>query len=100
MTLKDLYKLYLYGGNLNTALTDQNAIDIDYPDGSKYVGALKESDNYELLLDKGVYRKKQKNNNSYYKSFEGTYDVGVPHGPDCTLEIKLSTWPKYHAFIN
>ena len=51
-------------------------------------------------MDKGVYKKKPKNNNAYYKNFEGTYMDGVPHGKDCKVDVKLSKWPKYHVFIS
>ena len=60
-------------------------IDIEYPDGSKFMGSLKEGENYELVIQKGVYRKKVKNNNSYFKRFEGQFKDGIPHGEDCLI---------------
>jgi hypothetical protein len=91
--MKDLMKLYLSGANL---LSDNinDEIEIEYPDGSKFKGRLKEEPNYELVIHEGSLRKKQKNNNSYFKQYEGAFLEGVPHGKDCTLEIKLSTWPR------
>lgn len=44
--------------------------------------------------------KKPKNNNSYYKSFVGTFVDGVPCGDNCEMQLKLTYWPRSHFFIN
>mgnify|MGYP003339082623 CR=1 FL=1 len=57
-------------------------MDLEYPDGSKYRGKLAESSVELLELDNGTYTKKSKFNNSYYKSYTGSYRDGIPHGID------------------
>lgn len=70
--------------------------EVEYPDGSRFKGTMEEGIDY-LQISKGEYRKKPKNNNSYYKCYTGGYKEGVPHGSDGAIEIKLSLWPHYHA---
>jgi hypothetical protein len=65
-------------GNLLTENINEE-VDIEYPDGSKYSGMLKEGPNYELFVSEGTYKKKAKNNHSYYKRYLGQYEAGVPH---------------------
>jgi hypothetical protein len=52
------------------------------------------------MISKGEFKKKPKNNNSYYKRFQGEFVDGVPHGKDGVLEIKLSAWPRYHLIVS
>jgi hypothetical protein len=47
--MKDLYKLYFSGGVLMSENIKED-IDIEYPDGSKFMGSLKEGENYELVI--------------------------------------------------
>jgi hypothetical protein len=106
--MKIVYQLYYAEGNLLSErlypLVDENLeqkepqIEIEYPDGSKFKG--KFSTEEDLTLGQGEFRKKTKNNNSYYKRYTGTYVEGVPDGEDCSLEIKLSQWPRYHALMS
>jgi hypothetical protein len=72
--------------------------EVEYPDGSRFKGTIEEGEGFDYLqISHGEYRKKSKNNNSYYKRYTGGYKEGVPHGSDGAIEIKLSAWPRYHA---
>jgi len=51
-------------------------------------------------LAKGALKRKSKNNNGYYKKYEGLFSEGVPHGQESSLALKLSAWPKQHVLIN
>lgn len=50
-------------------------------------------------MDSGSFAKKSRFNNSYYKSYTGSFKDGVPHGNLGELEIRLTAWPRYHALL-
>jgi len=50
-----------------------------------------------MALENGEFTKKSRFNNSYYKSYSGSYRDGIPHGKDGKLEIRLTAWPRYHT---
>lgn len=99
-SMKYLYKLYMSNGNLFGESSNNNVMEIEYPDGAKFKGSLQEGENYEIMISKGEFKKKPKNNNSYYKRYQGEFVDGVPHGKDGVLEIKLSAWPRYHLIVS
>jgi len=51
-------------------------------------------------IGSGQFIKKAKHNNSFYKTYQGDFKDGVPHGKESTIEIKLTSWPRYHALIS
>jgi hypothetical protein len=96
--LRTLYKLYFSDGNLANELSNAQ-MEIEYPDGSRYKGTLAESKNYELVLSTGEYKKKSKNNNSYFKTYKGAFNDGVPHGEASLMQMRTSEWPKGHPYM-
>jgi len=99
-SLKTLYQLYYCEGNLlSQRSTQESIVDVEYPDGSKFRGKLAEGSVELIALENGEYTKKSRFNNSYYKSYTGSYRDGVPHGKDGKLEIRLTAWPRYHTLI-
>ena len=68
---------------------------IEFLDGSTYCGMLPR-DNFGM----GIYKKKSKLNESYYKSYHGEWVNGMMQGNEGTIIMNLSNWPRYHPLIN